>query len=137
MRSHVVVAKDMRDMQLIEKLRSKRAVIGIVGLGYVGLPLALRFCEVGYKVIGLDIDPTKIDILARGESYIEHIEPQRIANVIGLYFEPTSDFAQASCVDALILCVPTPLNKYREPDLSFVVGTLESLLPFLHPGMIV
>ncbi|EHR04619.1 nucleotide sugar dehydrogenase [Bradyrhizobium sp. WSM471] len=127
----------MRDMQLIERLRSKRAVIGIVGLGYVGLPLALRFCEVGYKVIGLDIDPTKIDILARGESYIEHIEPQRITNVIGRYFEPTSEFAQASRVDALILCVPTPLNKYREPDLSFVIGTIEGLLPFLHPGMIV
>lgn len=127
----------MHDMQLIEKLRSKKAVIGIVGLGYVGLPLALRFCEVGYKVIGLDIDPAKIDILARGGSYIEHIDAQRIANVIGLSFEPTSDFAQASRVDALILCVPTPLNKYREPDLSFVIGTLESLLPFLHPGMII
>lgn len=124
-------------MQLIEKLTSKKAVIGIVGLGYVGLPLALRFCEVGYKVIGFDIDPTKISILTRGESYIEHIEPQRVKNVVGLCFEPTSDFAQAARVDALILCVPTPLNKYREPDLSFVIGTLESLLPFLHPGMIV
>ena len=124
-------------LNLIEKLRSKKAIIGIVGLGYVGLPLTLRYCEVGYKVIGFDIDPNKIDILTRGGSYIEHIPAQSIGNAVSLNFEPTSDFARAAEVDALILCVPTPLNKYREPDLSFVIATVESLVPFLHPGMIV
>lgn len=123
--------------ELVAKLDRKTAVIGIVGLGYVGLPLMLRYCEVGYKVVGFDIDQTKVDALRAGKSYIEHISPQSIANVVGRNFDPTSDFSRASEVDALILCVPTPLNKYREPDLSFVLNTIESLVPHLHEGMVV
>lgn len=124
-------------LQLIEKLNSKTAVIGIVGLGYVGLPLMLRYCEMGYNVIGFDIDQAKIDALNRGESYIEHIPARKIKDTVGVNFEPTSDFSRAAEVDALILCVPTPLNKYREPDLSFVLDTVDSIAPFLHRGMIV
>jgi UDP-N-acetyl-D-glucosamine dehydrogenase len=123
--------------QLIDKLTSKKAVIGIVGLGYVGLPLMLRYCEVGYRVVGFDIDQTKIETLNRGESYIEHISAQRIKAVVGRNFEPTSDFSRASEVDALILCVPTPLNKYREPDLSFVLNTVDSIVPFLHQDLVI
>ena len=122
--------------ELIDKLNGKTARIGIVGLGYVGLPLMLRYCEVGYKVIGFDIDQTKVDALKAGNSYIEHISASSINDAIKRGFEPTTDFSRAREVDALILCVPTPLNKYREPDLSFVLNTTESLLPYLHPEMV-
>lgn len=122
---------------LVDKLKSKRATIGVVGLGYVGLPLTLRYCEVGYRVLGFDIDPTKVDALKRGKSYIEHIPEDGIKRIIGKNFEPTTDFSRAPEVDALILCVPTPLNRYREPDLSFVLNTIESLVPHLRPGMVI
>jgi UDP-N-acetyl-D-glucosamine dehydrogenase len=123
--------------QLIDKLKSKQAVIGIVGLGYVGLPLTLRYCEVGYKVVGFDIDQCKIDALKRGQSYIEHISGAEIKKAVAGCFDPTSDFSRAREVDALILCVPTPLNRYREPDLSFVLDTTEALVPHLHAKMVV
>lgn len=123
--------------ELISKLDARTATIGIVGLGYVGLPLMLRYCEVGYNVVGFDIDQSKVDLLRQGISYIEHIASESIAQVIDKGFEPTTDFSRASSVDALILCVPTPLNKYREPDLSFVLNTIDALLPYVHKGMIV
>lgn len=122
---------------LIRKIEAKEASIGIVGLGYVGLPLMLRYCEVGYKVIGFDIDQTKVDSLRRGQSYIEHISSHSIESAVAKGFEATTDFSRASEVDALILCVPTPLNKYREPDLSFVLDTTDSLVPHLRPGQVV
>lgn len=123
--------------KLIDKLDRKAATIGIVGLGYVGLPLMLRYCEVGYKVVGFDIDQTKVDALRAGKSYIEHISSASIEKAVRSNFDPTSDFSRATDVDALILCVPTPLNKYREPDLSFVLNTVEALLPHLRPGTVV
>jgi UDP-N-acetyl-D-glucosamine dehydrogenase len=121
---------------LIEKIHNKMAVIGVVGLGYVGLPLVLRYSEAGFRVLGIDIDPTKIETLGRGESYIEHIpsEAIRTANVQG--FECTTDFSRARDVDALIICVPTPLNRFREPDLSFVLNTTDALTPYMRPGQI-
>ena len=122
---------------LIKSLRHGTARIGIVGLGYVGLPLMLAYCEAGYTVIGFDVDEAKVDALRNGHSYIEHIESERISRVVGRGFEPTTDFSRVSSVDAMILCVPTPLNKFREPDLSFVLKTVESLVPYLHEGMIV
>ena len=122
---------------LVQKLNERKATIGIVGLGYVGLPLMLRYCEVGYHVVGFDVDEGKVASLRSGKSYIEHIPSASIQNVIGRNFEPTTDFSRAADVDALILCVPTPLNKYREPDLSFVLGTTESLVPHLRPGQVV
>lgn len=106
-------------------------------MGYVGLPLMLRYAEVGYKVIGFDIDNAKVDALAKGNSYIEHISSAAIAAANERGMETTSDFSRASEVDALILCVPTPLNKYREPDLSFVLDTTDSLVPYLRPGQVV
>src|SRR5690606_33823749 len=124
----------MSKQQLIEKLKNKSAVIGIVGLGYVGLPLMLRYSEVGYKVLGLDIDTSKVDSLNQGKSYIEHISSDSIANALTLGFEATTDFSRASEADALIICVPTPLNKYREPDLSFVTDTTDALVPYLRAG---
>ena len=127
----------MKSDDLVQKLNTKKATIGVVGLGYVGLPLMLRYCEVGYNVIGFDVDEKKVDALRRGTSYIEHISSKSIEGVVGRNFEPTTDFTRAADVDALILCVPTPLNKYREPDLSFVLDTTDSLIPHLRPGQVV
>ena len=122
---------------LIEKISSRKAKIAIVGLGYVGLPLALRFSQVGFKTIGLDIDLKKIGLIQQGESFINHIAAQDIQTANNNGFEVSSDFARAKEADAIILCVPTPLNVYREPDLSYVFGTMESLLPHLRKGQVV
>lgn len=121
----------------LNRIADKSAVIGIVGLGYVGLPLMLRFAEVGYKVLGFDIDQSKVDALHAGKSYIEHISADSIASARAAGFEATTDFSRAPEADALILCVPTPLNKYREPDLSFVLNTIDSLVPYLRAGHLV
>ncbi|KHD90005.1 MAG: UDP-N-acetyl-D-glucosamine dehydrogenase [Bdellovibrio sp. ArHS] len=122
---------------LVSKIKSKNSVIGIVGLGYVGLPLALRFSEEGFPVVGFDIDEAKIKKIRAGESYIEHIHASDVRAATARNFTVTTDFSEASKVDAIILCVPTPLNKYREPDLSFVLNTTESLVPYLRQGQIV
>lgn len=122
---------------LIQNFQNKSAVIGIFGLGYVGLPLMLRYIEVGYKVIGFDIDQSKVDALSQGNSYIEHIPAASIQDAVKNGFEATTDFKRVSEVDALILCVPTPLNRYREPDLSFVLDTTDSLVPYLRAGQVV
>lgn len=122
--------------ELLNKLNNKDAVIGIVGLGYVGLPLMLRYIEVGYQVLGFDIDPEKVEALNAGRSYIEHISSDTIAHATKNGFSATTDFSKAAQADALIICVPTPLNKYREPDLSFVTDTTDSLVPYLRKGQV-
>lgn len=121
--------------QFIEKIKNKEAVIGIVGLGYVGLPLMLRFTEMGYRVVGIDVDESKNEMLRHGKSYIKHISSELIAKHQHM-IHATSDFSQARDCDALILCVPTPLNKYREPDLSYVIDTTDALLPYLRAGQL-
>lgn len=123
---------------LIERFKSKKAVIGIVGLGYVGLPLALRYSDVGYNVLGFDIDTFKVNKINEGQSYIEHIPTADVAKArkSGL-LAATTNFQDVSKVDAIILCVPTPLTKYREPDLSFVLKTVESIVPYLRADQIV
>jgi len=122
---------------LLDKIKSREAVIGVIGLGYVGLPLMLRFCETGYKVLGFDIDQDKINKLNAGESYIEHISPENISSARNSLFEATADFSRAKEPDALLICVPTPLDKYREPDISFVVNTIEQLIPYFRKGQVV
>ncbi len=122
---------------LAAKLRSRTARIGIIGLGYVGLPLMLRYSEVGYQVIGFDVDAKKVSLLNEGRSYIERIMPETIAAARSRGFEATTDFSRCREADALIICVPTPLNKYREPDLSFVIATTEALVPYLRAGQVV
>ncbi len=123
--------------QLIERMETRSAVIGIIGLGYVGLPLSLRYAEAGFKVLGIDIDDAKVARLNAGASYIEHIDAGTVAAAVANGFEATTDFARATQADALIICVPTPLNVYREPDLSFVLATADALLPHLRPGQVV
>ncbi len=121
---------------LTERLHSREAVIGIVGLGYVGLPLMLRYTHVGFRVLGIDIDPAKVEKLNAGQSYIGHIGADRIAAARRTGFEATTDFSRAGEADALIICVPTPLNKNREPDLSYVTRTVDTLVPYLRPGQV-
>jgi UDP-N-acetyl-D-glucosamine dehydrogenase len=121
--------------QLIARLGDKSAVIGIIGLGYVGLPLLVRFAQSGYRVLGFDIDQEKVDKLQRGESYIRQIPSSALAAAAG-NFEATAQFDRAGEPDALIVCVPTPLDEHREPDLSFVVNTTESVVPHLRAGQV-
>lgn len=129
--------EETMQLSLVDKIRRKEATIGIVGLGYVGLPLMLRYAQVGYNVIGFDIDQTKVDQLREGSSYIENILAEDIKASLSNGFEPTTDFSRIAEVDAIILCVPTPLNRYREPDLSYVIKTMETCVPFLRKGQVV
>jgi UDP-N-acetyl-D-glucosamine dehydrogenase len=133
----------MRDQQsssyltrLISRFESRSAVVGIVGLGYVGLPLSLRYAEAGFKVIGIDIDAAKVARLNQGQSYIAHIAPGAVAGALAAGFEASTEFARAAECDALVICVPTPLNVYREPDLSFVLDTADALLPHMRAGQL-
>lgn len=121
----------------VQKLKNRSASIGVIGLGYVGLPLVLRYCEENYKVVGFDIDDSKVNRLMEGDSYIEHIESSKIKFALSKGFKATTDFSKAKDVDALIICVPTPLNQYREPDLSYIVSTIESVKPYLRKGHVV
>jgi UDP-N-acetyl-D-glucosamine dehydrogenase len=123
--------------QLVQRFRDKKAVIGILGMGYVGLPLALRYSGIGFSVLGFDINAEKVAALNAGISGIEHIDNALVAAANAAGMECTTDFSRASQADALILCVPTPLNKYREPDLSFVIATTESIVPYLRKGQVV
>ena len=119
----------------IKKIKDKSAIIGVVGLGYVGLPLLLRFVEAGYRVLGFDIDQEKIDKLNQGQTYIRHVPAKSIKSALH-GFSVTTDFSKAKEADALIICVPTPIDLHREPDLSFVLNTTDSLSPHLRPGHI-
>jgi len=122
---------------LVARLERREARIGIIGLGYVGLPLALRYSSVGYPVLGFDIAGDKVERLNNGETLIEHIPSTAVQAARQAGFEATTEFSRAGECDALVVCVPTPLNKYREPDLSFVINTLESLTRYMRPGQVV
>ncbi|HSC08126.1 MAG TPA: nucleotide sugar dehydrogenase, partial [Steroidobacteraceae bacterium] len=129
----IPVLKDV----LLRKLRNRDAIVAVVGMGYVGLPLALRYAEVGYSVLGIDIDPVKVQALNAGSSYIEHILGARVAAARAERFEATGDFQRCADADALIICVPTPLDQYREPNLGYVIGTMQALLPHLRHGQVI
>jgi UDP-N-acetyl-D-glucosamine dehydrogenase len=122
---------------LLKRIRDKSARIGIIGLGYVGLPLMLDFSEAGFPVLGFDIDPRKMDLLNAGKSYFAHIPDSRVAAATERGMAATTQYSRAEETDVLIMCLPTPLNRDREPDLSFVIGSLEGVLPFLHPGQLI
>ncbi|MBP59128.1 MULTISPECIES: nucleotide sugar dehydrogenase [Idiomarina] len=123
--------------KLIKRLNEKNAIIGVIGLGYVGQPLLIRYSEIGYRVMGFDIDQEKVTELNRGQSKIEHIPNRLIQNAIDKGFEATTDYSRVAECDALILCVPTPLNRYREPDMSFVINTTDMLKPYIIAGQVV
>ena len=121
---------------LKQRLASEQAIVGVIGLGYVGLPLGLTMAEAGKRVVGFDVDGAKIDKLRAGESYIRHIDRERIAALAGR-FRPTTDFAELARCDAIVICVPTPLTEGREPDLSYVSGTAETIARHLRRGQLV
>jgi UDP-N-acetyl-D-glucosamine dehydrogenase len=121
----------------IARIESRTARVGIIGLGYVGLPLTLLFSEEGFRVTGFDIDPFKVDTLNAGESYIHRIEPTHIAAAQAVGFAATTDFARIGEVDAVLICVPTPLNEDHTPDMSYVVQTMQAIAPHVRPGQMV
>ena len=126
-----------RTTELLQKIENRQARIGIVGMGYVGLPLALLFSESGFRVTGFDIDQRKVDTLNQGGSYIVRILGTEIRLARQSGFAATADYSQVGAMDVVIICVPTPLNEYHEPDLSFVTGTVNSLAPHVHEGQLI
>jgi UDP-N-acetyl-D-glucosamine dehydrogenase len=124
--------------ELVNKFKSHKAALGIIGLGYVGLPLAREFSAKGFKIVGFDIDPAKVEKLRKGESYIKHIPESTIREMIECgRFEPTVDFARLEEVDAVIICVPTPLGRFQEPDLSAIINTTGEIAKHLRSNQLV
>jgi UDP-N-acetyl-D-glucosamine dehydrogenase len=124
--------------ELIDKFNGRQALVGVVGMGYVGLPLAVVLAEAGLKVVGVDLNAEKVSMLARGESYVEDIPSERLKPLVdsGALIVGT-DFADLKPVDGISICVPTPLRKTGDPDLSFIIDATRSIVPHLHPGMVV
>ncbi len=124
--------------ELIQKMRDLEARIGVVGLGYVGLPLVREFTRGGAKVLGFDIDQNKVQSLKKGKSYIEHIPSSVIKNIVDSnLFDATTDFSRIPEADAILICVPTPLTKMREPDMSYVEGTARQIAQYLRKGQLI
>ncbi|MEW5797658.1 MAG: nucleotide sugar dehydrogenase [Bacteroidota bacterium] len=124
--------------QLVDKIENKQCIVGVIGLGYVGLPLSLCFIEKGFSSIGFDIDREKIKFLKSGTSYIKHISSERISNAVSTtLFDVTADFSRLKECDAILIAVPTPLNKNREPEMEFIVKTCEAIYPHLQRGQVV
>lgn len=121
---------------LIEQIQNRKSNIGVIGLGYVGLPLALLFAEEGFPVLGFDIDAKKVQALIDGESYIYRVPRTEIQLARRKGFKATSAYALVSNMDAIVICVPTPLDEHRQPDLSYVRSTVESIAPHLQPGQL-
>ncbi|NQT21653.1 MAG: nucleotide sugar dehydrogenase [Planctomycetes bacterium] len=121
-----------------ESIINRQARVGVIGMGYVGLPLVHAFCDNGFEVLGFDIDPAKVERLNRGESYIKHIPSETIAGLVASgRFSATTDYAQIGQADAILICVPTPLTKTRDPDLSFVECTARSIAEHLREGQLI
>ncbi len=120
-----------------QKIEKREARVGIIGLGYVGLPLALLYSEQKFRVTGFDIDARKVETLAKGGSYIYRIVPEEIQAAQANGFSATADFSQLTAMDVIIICVPTPLNEYHEPDLSFITNTTHAIAPHLRAGQLV
>ncbi len=131
-----------RDSNLINRLiaaiESASAHVGVIGLGYVGLPLVRAFCAAGLKTTGFDVDQEKIRKLLAGRSYIRHLPAALLSDIIARgQFTPTADFSRLATCDALIICVPTPLTIHREPDMQYVAGTAQTIAAHLRPGQLI
>lgn len=124
-------------MTLVNKIKNKKANVAIIGLGYVGLPLVIEFCRAGFKVTGFDVDIDKINMLKEGTSYIKHIDVSILTNDFRENFEPTVDFSLLKEMDCIIICVPTPLNKNREPDMRYVFNTVRSIAANMGKGQLI
>ena len=124
--------------ELLDSIKTRQCTVGVIGLGYVGLPLIDAFTNKGFKCLGFDVDTAKVEKLTRGESYIKHIDSQKIVNWLGKeLFEATDDMSRLSEPEALLICVPTPLDDARDPDLRYVEGTCEFISKALRPGQLV
>ena len=123
---------------LLEKIQKKEAKIGVVGLGYVGLPLVIEFCKAGFSVIGLDIDEDKVEALSKGKSFIKHISDEKIQalNEVG-EFKASTNFSLTEKLDCVLICVPTPLNKNREPEMSYIVSTAKQISAHMKKGQLI
>lgn len=124
-------------MDLIEGIKRREARIGVIGLGYVGLPLVIEFCKAGFRVTGFDIDPHKIALLRENKNYIKHIDISHLAATSPDSFSPTSDFSKLKGIDCIIICVPTPLGRYNEPDLSYIIETGRTIAKYLRQGQLI
>jgi len=125
-------------MDLVKHIEDKKAIVGVVGLGYVGLPLLMEFVEQGFKTIGFDIDQRKVDLLNNGRSYIKHIKEERVQAVRDTkIFEATADFTRIKEADCILIAVPTPLTKHREPDMSYIINTAKTLAPNIRKGQLI
>src|SRR5690349_8401247 len=125
-------------MEILRKIHDRSARVGVIGQGYVGLPLALVFREAGFPVVGFDVDPSKVAAITRGESYIKHIGPERVAAAVASgKFTATADFDRLGECDAILICVPTPLGDHREPDNSYIHSTARSIVKRLRRGQLV
>jgi nucleotide sugar dehydrogenase len=123
---------------LMRKIKTKEAAIGVVGLGYVGLPLVKAFLNKGFKVTGFDVDRKKVRLLNKGQSYIKHVTATELKKYLAVRrFEATDDFSRLKEMDTILICVPTPLDAHRNPDLSFVLGTTETIAAYLRKGQLV
>jgi len=124
--------------ELENKIRSKRSRVGVVGLGYVGLPLVVEFAEAGFTVTGIDIDARKVDQINRGESYVQDISSDVLAPLVAAgRIQATTDFSAVAALDTIDICVPTPLRKTKDPDMSYIVNACQSMAKYFHPGMLV
>ena len=122
----------------LQKIKDKKAHIGIIGLGYVGLPLAIEFCKTGFQVTGLDIDQEKIDLLSQGKSYIKHISGEKIKHLNkGGKFKGSTNHTLIRHLDCILICVPTPLNKNREPDMSYIISTAQKIAPHIVKNQLI
>lgn len=132
---HYVTTEELHPLSAAIQNRSAR--IGIIGMGYVGLPLALLFSEQGFRVTGFDVDKKKVDILSSGNSYIYRIPPTEIQAAQRQGLSASTDYSGIAEMDAVIICVPTPLNEQREPDLSYIVGSAEAIAPYVHADQLI
>jgi UDP-N-acetyl-D-glucosamine dehydrogenase len=124
--------------KLLEGLEKRQASVGVIGLGYIGLPLVIEFNRAGFHVTGFDLDTKKVSLLKKGKSYIKHIPSEKIGTIIKTgRFTPTVDFSLLKTVDCILICVPTPLNKYREPDMSYVTTTTATISRYLRAGHLI
>lgn len=124
--------------ELLSKIEGKTATVGIIGLGYVGLPLAVEIAKAGYKTIGFDVQAQKVDQVNSGHNYIGDVVNSALADVVNSgKLSATSDFSFIRDVDCVAICVPTPLDQYQQPDISYVKGSTESVAEYLHPGMLI
>ncbi len=127
----------MVNQSLITRIKDKEANIAVIGLGYVGLPLVIEFCRAGFKVTGFDVDSEKVSMLKKGESYIKHIDPSILVNDFKKLFRPTNDFSLLKKMDCILICVPTPLTRNREPDMQYVFNTTRTIAGNLRHGQLI